>query len=134
MKNIRRRQKGFTVIEVIIAFIILSIVTVVAVSVVTQNTLRTHRIEKQLMAMEIAENALAEINGKIIFKTLQVGGEYQGETNNGYEWKAAVNAYNLQTSAGGSNRVLPLWKVNLQVFDKVDKHALFQISTVVPGK
>jgi type II secretion system protein I len=134
MKKIRRLQQGFTVIEVVIAFVILSIVTVVAVSVVTQNTMRTHRIEKQLIAMEVAENALAQINGNIIFEKLQIGGEYQGETNNGYKWKAAVNTYNLQTSAGGTNRILPLWKVNLQVFDKVDNHAVFQISTVVPGK
>ena len=134
MKNIRKSQQGFTIIEVVIAFVILSIVTVVAVSVVTQSTLRTHRIEEQLMAIEVAENALAEINGRIVFENLQIDSVYQGDTKNGYQWKAAVKYYDYQTSETGKNRLLPLWKVNLQVFDKADKQKVFQLSTVMPGK
>ena len=134
MKNVRMSQQGFTIIEVVIAFVILSIVTIVTVSVVTQNTMRTHRIEERLMAIEVAENALAEINGRIIFEDLQMSSVYQGETNNGYQWKAAVNYYDSQTSSDRTKRLLPLWKVNLQVFDKENKQKMFQISTVMPGK
>ena len=117
-----------------IAFSILSIVTAVTVSVVTQNSIRSHRIEKQLIAMEIAENVLAEINGKIVSENLQNDIEYKGDIYKSYEWKAVVDSYDRHSGFTGANRMLPLWRVNLQVFDKLEKQSLFQITTVVPGK
>lgn len=134
MKIIISLQRGFTVLEVVIAFAMLSIVTVVSVSIVTQNTMRTHKFEKQLLAMEVAETALAEINGKIVLENLESNIKYHGNSEKGYRWNAVVNKYQTYASASDSSIVLPLWKIEVQVFHEGQKQALVSLTTILPGK
>lgn len=131
MNNTQYKQKGFTVIEVVIAFAILSVVTVVTVGVVTQNTMRTHKIEKRLMAMEIAENAIAEIGMKVLLSRLGNGAKFQGMSGSQMYWKASVNKYQISLDDDVEN-ILPLWNVDLKVFHK--EKVLLSLLTVIPGK
>ena len=131
MNHAKQKQKGFTILEVVVAFSILSVVTVITVGVVTQNTMRTHKIEKRLMAMSVAENAVAEIGVKILFSKLEGVISYKGKSSGELHWNASVNKHETTLDYNVKN-ILPLWDVDLKVFHK--KQVLFNLLTVVPGK
>lgn len=127
-------QAGFTVLEVVVAFTILSIVTIVSVGIVTQNSMRVNTVEKQLVAMQLAETALAEVNGAVSSIKSAIKKEYQGESATGYKWVASVNPYQTRVVKAGHSPVLPLWQVKLEVFAVAQKQPLISMSTVMPGR
>jgi type II secretory pathway pseudopilin PulG len=132
MKHKVSKQSGFTVLEVVIAFAILSVVTIVSVGVVTQNTIRVNKIEKHFMAIEVVETALAEITGNIASVKLITGEKRSGKSGADYYWEATINKY--KALGGDYLPVLPLWKIDLSVFYKKSKKSMFNFSTIVPGK
>lgn len=127
-------QKGFTLLEVIVAFAILSIVTVTSIGIATQNSIRADKFKKQLSAIEVAENALAEINGMLLFEKPQNTVRYQGKLDNGFYWRSTINIYPIHAEHSEPNIVLPLWKTDLKVFHKDHKIALVNLETILPGK
>ena len=127
------RQEGFTILEVVVAFSILCLVTIVCVGIVTQNSINVEKLKRQIIAMEVIENAIAEINeslssGAVVQKT------YSGEQKAGYKWLAEVSEYGSGENNLIHNRVLPLWKVVLVVFEKNKQRKVMSMTIVVPGK
>ena len=134
MNSIPLVQKGFTLLEVIIAFAILSIVTVTSIGIATQNSIRSDKFKKQLSAIEVAENALAEINGMLLFEKPENAVRYQGKLDNGFYWRSTINVYQNNVDSRDSRSILPLWKADLKVFHNDHKHALIDLVTILPGK
>ncbi|MDH5179743.1 MAG: type II secretion system GspH family protein [Gammaproteobacteria bacterium] len=125
------RQQGFTVIEAVIAFTMLSIVTIVSVGVVTQNSLRVDKLSKKLTLLEMTETALADVNARLMTGTPV--DKYTAELSQGYHWVAAVEPYPA-VSGKHDNGALPLWKIHLEILHGKENKSLMQLTTVVPGK
>lgn len=134
MNIIPLAQKGFTLLEVIIAFAILSIVTMTSIGIATQNSIRSNKLNKQLSAIEVAENALAEINGMLLFEKPENAVRYQGKLDNGFYWRSNISVYQSYTDNSDDQNILPLWKADLTVFHNDHKHALIDLVAILPGK
>ena len=78
----RCKQRGFTLIEIVIAFTILTMGTVLVVNVVTQSSTRVSKVNEHLVAMDVLESAVAIVRGEIANRKLQQS--YRGEQN--YEY------------------------------------------------
>jgi prepilin-type N-terminal cleavage/methylation domain-containing protein len=64
----RRQQQGFTLIEIVIAFTILALATVVVVNLVTQSSTRAARVDEHFVAMDTLETAVAVVRGELALR------------------------------------------------------------------
>ena len=70
------RQDGFTLIEIVIAFTILSLATVLVVNVVTQSSMRVDKVNQHLAMMNTVESAIAVLRSEIAKQNIKT--TYQG--------------------------------------------------------
>jgi len=111
------RQQGFTLIEIVIAFTILTMAMVLVVNMITQSSTRVSKVNEYIVAMETLESAVAELRGEIAHH--QIRETYRGEQDGEYQWIAKVlNKANPAVS--GVRKYLNLYQVQIQVFHDSD--------------
>jgi len=125
-----RAQSGFTLIEVVIAFTILAMGTVLVVNVVTQSSTRAVRLDEYLLAMDTLESAVAAVRGEIANRALLPG--YEGEEFHGYRWRADVLGQ-ANTVPEGRQRKLNLYQVRVEVVDSEGRSRL-ALTTIVADR
>lgn len=112
-----RRQRGFTLIEIIIAFSILTMGTVLTMNVVTQSSIRTVKVNEYMNAMDTLESAVATLRSEI--SRQEIKETYQGGYNDGYTWAAKlIGEVNPQSDA--SKKYMNLYRIRIQVFHDTD--------------
>ena len=126
----RRTQQGFTLIEVVIAFTILALATVVVVNLVTQSSARAARVDEHFAAMDTLETAVAVVRGELALR--QARESYNGTQPDGYRWTAQVLG-RIDPAAVGARRPMGLYRVRLQVFNDNDQPSL-ELVTIIPDK
>lgn len=126
------RQRGFTVLETLIAFAILAVATITLMSVVTQNSVRSGKLADTQETIEVSENILAEIYMNILLGKYRNNQKVTGVTRSGHRWQANLS---LLDRLADSNRqsILPLWQVRLNVAGS-NNNAKLDFTTIVPGK
>ena len=117
----RRKQQGFTLIEVVIAFTILIMGTVLVVNVVTQSSTRVSKVNEHLAAMDVLASAVAILRGEIANRKLQQS--YEGEQNGEYRWVASVIG-KANPGIEGARQYLNLYRIRVQVFHDSDQPRL----------
>jgi len=126
----RRRQQGFTLIEIVIAFTILIMGTVLVVNVITQSSTRVHKVNEHLAAMDVLESAIAALRGEIANRRLQPS--YEGRQNDEYRWVASVIG-KANPAAEGEKQYMNLYRVRFQVFHHGDRPRL-ELTTLIADR
>ncbi len=126
----RRKQQGFTLIEIVIAFTILIMGTVLVVNVVTQSSTRVNKVNEHLAAMDVLESAIAALRGEIANRKLQPS--YEGWQNGEYRWVASVIG-KANPAAEGRKQYINLYRVRFQVFHQSDRPRL-ELTTIIADR
>ncbi len=126
----RRQQQGFTLIEIVIAFTILSMTTVLVVNLVTQSSARASRVDEHFAAMDTLETAVAAVRGELMHR--QARTSYEGTQSDGHRWVAQILGQ-ANSSAGGDQYQLKLYRVRFQVFHDDGRPGL-ELVTIVPNQ
>jgi len=124
------KQEGFTLIEIVIAFTILAIGTVLVVNVVTQSSIRVNRVNEHLTAMNTLESAVAIVRHE--FAGNNIKKKYQGAQSGGYKWIAEVLS-GVNTGSEGSRKYINLYRIRFQVFHDKSKPEL-KLTTIVADR
>ena len=126
----RRSQQGFTLIEVVIAFTILAMTTVLVINLVTQSSTRASRVDEHFAAMDTLETAIAVVRGELARH--QPKESYSGAQPDGSRWDAQILGPANPAAAGVRQR-LNLYRVRLQVFEDSDRPSL-ELVTIIPDR
>ena len=126
----QRRQQGFTLIEIVIAFTILTISTVLVVNLVTQSSTRVSRVEGQLAAMDTLETAIAVMRDELANR--DVRDSYSGSPNDEYRWVARI--VGLANPADSDKRqYLKLYRVHFEIYHDSERPSL-EMLTLLPDR
>ena len=126
----KRRQQGFTLIEIVIAFTILTISTVLVVNLVTQSSTRVSRVEDHLAAMDTLQTAIAAMRGELARGDIR--DSYSGSPDDEYRWTAQV-VERVNPAASGARQYLNLYRVRFEIYHDSARPAL-ELVTLLPDR
>jgi type II secretory pathway component PulJ len=121
---------GFTLIEIVIAFTILTMSTVLVVNLVTQSSSRVASLDAHLAAIDTMESAIAVLRGELVQKNIRE--TYRGQQDEEYHWVARI-IDQVNPAESGDRKYLKLYRVRFQVFDDNDQPRL-QLVTLIPDR
>ncbi|MGE5097624.1 MAG: type IV pilus modification PilV family protein [Betaproteobacteria bacterium] len=110
----RNRQVGFTLIEIVVAFVMLALVLVTSFEIFTGGMRRAGELQEYSRALELAQSKIAAAGTEEPFKE----GETQGETEDGhFRWAVAVRRTDEGAPAQGqsNNNPYALFRVDVRV-------------------
>lgn len=108
---IRAQEVGFTLIEVLVAFAVLSISMATILGVYTTAFRSTARAASYATATQLAESKLNEIAVNDVLRSEVKAGAFAEE----YEWTADVSPVEWQDSAAGVEHPLRPYQIRVEV-------------------
>ena len=107
----RRAKRGFTLLEVLIAFAILAVALTALMQAFSQGMRNLEVAENYATAAMLARSKMAEIGAAISVEE----GEHSGEFEDGWQWRVVVFPYRGADGAVGALEDLPLYTVEVSV-------------------
>lgn len=126
----KRTQQGFSLIEIVIAFTILAMATVVVVNVVTQSSMRVNKVNEYLAVINTLESAVAILRYEI--SRQKVKPQYRGSDEGGYDWIAKV-LNKVSPGAESKKKSINLYRVQIQIFHKQSEPRL-ALTTIIADR
>jgi len=84
------KQSGFTLIEIIVALVIVAVAILAIGGSMNQNTQITSELEERLLASWVASNKLSEVRYKSNIDRIRTGTKTDVVKMGGHRWKARV--------------------------------------------
>ncbi|MCC4264506.1 prepilin-type N-terminal cleavage/methylation domain-containing protein [Oceanimonas baumannii] len=116
-------HKGFTLLEVLVAFAVLTITLGVLLNIFSLAIRTTQAALEQQKAVLLAESKLAELDAGL---TLQPGVE-RGDFNDRFEWETRVEEYHSQGLMDNQTLLIPY---RLSVIVSWSDHRQYELSTL----
>lgn len=126
--GMRRRESGFSLLEVLVAFVILSLSLGVIMRLFSDSLRNIGSAERGTHAVAVAESALASMG----VETPLSEGEAGGEDAQGYRWRAQISRY-ADDAAILENQTAPaLYQIDLTVTrgEATDVRPLLTLTTL----
>ena len=123
-------QQGFTLIEIVVAFTILAMGTVLAVNVITQSSMRVSRVNEYLSVIDTLESAVAIVRAEITRDKIKQ--QYQGGQDGGLTWVADV-IREVVPEPKQAKKYITLYQVQIRVYS-VDNKPRLELTTIIPDK
>jgi len=126
----KHRQSGFTLIEIVIAFTILTMGTVLVVNMVTQSSTRVSKVNEQLAAIDVLESAITILRGEISNHGAQP--DFHVGQNGAYRWEARITG-KANPPLEDAEQYMNLYRIRFQVFHDSDRPRL-ELTTIIPDR
>jgi len=126
----KHRQQGFTLIEIVIAFTILTMATVLVVNIIAQSSTRVSKVNETLVAMNTLESAVAVLRSEIGHNKIRE--TYRGAQDGEYQWVAKV-IDKANPDQKGVKQYLNLYQVRIQVFHDGERPRL-ELTTIIADR
>ena len=127
------RQRGFTLIEIVVAFVMLALVLGVSYELFSTGLRRAGDLEDYSKALAIAQSRIAEASYGETF----VEGETSGDSDDGrYKWTLAISRYEENVDPAKATQQ-PYYDVRIGVrvaWRAADKDRHLDLATLVLGK
>lgn len=91
-----RRLRGFTLLEVLVAFVILALVLTVLTRILSLSARSLATAEHYQQALSLASSQLAEVATQLSSTS---SGRQRGRLPGGYRWEADIEPYEFETSS-----------------------------------
>ncbi|MEX6500759.1 type IV pilus modification PilV family protein [Pseudomonas zhanjiangensis] len=106
------RARGFTLLEVLVAFLILSLSMSVLMRIVSQSLNALSAAERHQVAVQLAESKLAEV---LVGLDESSRGKQQGRLDQRFRWQSEVEPYEFENQEPGERYSVTPWLVRVSV-------------------
>ena len=109
-----RRQRGFTLVEIVVAFVLLSAVLMTGFEIFSQGLRRAGDLDDEARAIVIAQSKLAAAGTEELFKE----GSWQGHSEDGrFRWTLVIARTDEGSAGPGQpvNNAYQLFRVDVRV-------------------
>jgi len=109
-----KRQRGFTLVEIVVAFVLLSAVLMTGFEIFSQGLRRAGDLDDQARAIVIAQSKLAASGTEELFKE----GSWQGQSEDGrFRWVLVIQRTDEGSAGPGQpvNNAYQLYRVDVRV-------------------
>lgn len=107
-----RSQRGFTLLEVLVAFLILTLSMGALMRIVSQSIRSLDTAEQHQVALQLAESKLVEVLAQLRWDSR---GKDEGRLSGRYRWKSEVERYQFENQEAGQNYSVTPWLVRVTV-------------------
>ncbi len=104
--------RGFTLLEVLVAFLILSLSMSVLMRIVSQSLNSLATAEHHQVALQLAESKLAEV---LVGLDSRSRGQEQGQLERGYRWQSEIEPYEFANQEAGERYSITPWLIRVSV-------------------
>lgn len=126
----RKQQQGFSLLEVLVAFAILSMTLGIILQILSVSATTTYRADIQQQAMLLAENKMAEILTEPI---LEQGQKHSRDNNSSQalHWETEVSEFRFpdETETFSDSTLIP-YKISVSVRQQDSGAPLFRLTTI----
>lgn len=123
----RRSERGFTLLEVMVAFLILSLSMGALMRIVSQSIRALDSAEQHQVALQLAESKLVEVLAQLRWDSR---GKDEGRLSGRYRWKSKVERYQFSNQQAGESYSITPWLVQVSVSWGPQPNEQVSLSTV----
>ncbi|MBV2131597.1 prepilin-type N-terminal cleavage/methylation domain-containing protein [Pseudomonas sp. MAP12] len=123
----RSTERGFTLLEVLVAFLILSLSMGVLMRIVSQSIRALDTAEQHQIALQLAESKLVEVLAQLRWDSR---GKEDGRIGGRYRWTSKVERYQFPNQLAGESYSVTPWLVQVTVSWGRQPNEQLSLSTV----
>ncbi|MFB1011067.1 MAG: type II secretion system protein [Thiopseudomonas sp.] len=112
--NIARQQQGFTILEVLVAFVLASLLLGVILSGFSTGLGSVVRADNQSRAALVAQSRLAELSVLKTLEETELEGVAEG-TDSAFRWKIRVAPLQWELAGALAEKNHVLWRIDIEV-------------------
>lgn len=106
------RAHGFTLLEVLVAFLILSLSVSVLMRIVSQSLAALDNAEHHQTALQLAESKLAQV---LVDLDSDSQGKEEGRVDRDYRWQSEIEPYHFSNEEPGTHYLISPWLIRVSV-------------------